>query len=585
MFFTVTLYISLAAFTLGILLKASTWFRYHLGANQGDITISKRILAVVKGVLSTVFGAKILILLKVFFLDVILQYRVLKEDVLRWLMHMLIYVGFTLLLLMHALEKIITVSLFPEYYSTVNPFLFLRDFFGALVLVGLGIALYRRSVLKIPRFKTDSVDIYAIVILAAVMMSGFFLEAAKMTSYSAYQEMVADYADADGEEELEALESVWVQKFSMASPNVKRPFDEAVIKQGLEVHERSCFECHSSPQWAFGGFLTAKLLSPIALALDRLNLPDFLWYIHVLACFAGLAYLPFSKLFHIIATPISILSNAVMDRALSDPSNIATRQVLELDACTRCGTCSVHCSVAVTIEEVDNANILPSLKIRTLKGLAKTGQLSRKQLMHLQEGLFLCTNCYRCTTVCPSGINLQDLWFDTREALLQQGYPELLVLSALSFHRGLNRDRIEEAPYQQVITKARGAVVDESKHFGIHDTISNASMDEKFKTRLVASLAGDTVNFCFACTTCTASCPVVRNFDHPMEALGLLPHQMIRAANFGLGDMIFDSNMLWSCLGCYACQESCPQGVRITDVFYELKNLSIENAKQRTPAS
>ncbi len=77
------------------------------------------------------------------------------------------------------------------------------------------------------------------------------------------------------------------------------------------------------------------------------------------------------------------------------------------------------------------------------------------------------------------------------------------------------------------------------------------------------------------------SCPVVRNFDNPLEALGLLPHQMIRAANLGLGDIIFDSNMLWSCLGCYACQDDCPQGVQITDVFYELKNLAMENAKER----
>ena len=104
----------------------------------------------------------------------------------------------------------------------------------------------------------------------------------------------------------------------------------------------------------------------------------------------------------------------------------------------------------------------------------------------------------------------------------------------------------------------------------------------RVKNRLAASLPGDTSNYCFACTTCTASCPVVRNFDNPLEALGMLPHQMIRAANLGIGDIIFDSNMLWSCLGCYACQDNCPQGVQITDVFYELKNLAMENAKERT---
>jgi hypothetical protein len=45
-------------------------------------------------------------------------------------------------------------------------------------------------------------------------------------------------------------------------------------------------------------------------------------------------------MFHIIASPISLLVNAVMDNEKSDPANIATRQAMELDACTHCGTCS-----------------------------------------------------------------------------------------------------------------------------------------------------------------------------------------------------------------------------------------------------
>jgi len=582
MLFTASLYIALAVFVVGVLFKVSTWFRYNLETDREDMTVSKRVSAAANGVLSTVFSEKILTLLKVFILDVILQRRILRENFLRWLMHMCIYAGFMLLLLMHGLEKIITESIFAEYYSTVNPFFFLRDFFGVMVFLGLGIAVYRRVILKVPRLKTDTMDTYTIVILAVIMISGFLLEGTKITSYTAYEDMVTDYSGTDDEEELKALESVWVQKFSVVSPNVRGPFEEEIIEQGLELHEGSCASCHSSPQWAFGGFLTAKVVSPVALTLDRINFPDFLLYIHFLACFAGLAYLPFSKLFHIISTPVSLLSNAVMEREESDPANITTRQIMELDACTRCGTCSLNCSVAGSFEEILNSNILPSFKIKELKAVAKESQLSRQELMRINEGLFLCTNCYRCTTVCPSGINLQDLWFNTREALLGKEYPEPTVLSTLSYHRGLNRDRIETESFQRSVKKARQAVVDESKLIEIDDTISDASMEQGFKTRLAESLPGDTSNYCFACTTCTVSCPVVRNFDNPLEALGMLPHQMIRAANLGLGDIIFDSNMLWSCLGCYACQDNCPQGVQITDVFYELKNLAMEGAKKRT---
>ena len=591
MFFTISLYISLIVFAVGVLFKASAWFRYDLDIDRGESTPSKRISAAVKGMVSTVFSAKIRTLLKVFVRDVILQHRILKEDFLRWLMHMLIFAGFMMLLLMHALEKPITASVFPDYYSTLNPFFFLRDFFGAMVFAGIGIAIYRRFILKVSHLKTNPVDTYAIVILAVIMLSGLLLEGTKITSYSAYQDMVEEYSGTDDEEELKALESVWVQKFAVVSPNVKGPFAEDVIEQGLEIHEESCASCHSSPNWAFGGFLTAKILSPIALTLDTVNFSTFLWYLHFLACFVGLAYLPFSKLFHIITTPMSILVNAIMDsppldkppmdKRGPDPSNITTRQMLELDACTRCGTCSLNCSVAVSYEEISNPNILPSLKIDTLKAFSKKNRHSKQELTSLQEGLYLCTNCYRCTTVCPSGINLQDLWFDVREASLKKENSEPLVLSTLSYQRGLRKNRIEKEDYQQSIKQARTAVADESKLIGIHDTISEPSMDEGFKNRLAASLPGPTSNYCFACTTCTSVCPVVRNFDNPLEALGMLPHQMIRAANFGIGDIIFDSNMLWSCLGCYECQENCPQGVCVADVFYELKNLAISNARER----
>jgi heterodisulfide reductase subunit C/nitrate reductase gamma subunit len=584
MFFTASLHLALAIFGLGLLFKVSTWFRYSFDAGSGNMTPVKRVSAAIKGIILTVFSGKILTLLKVLVLDVILQNRILKEDFLRWLMHMLIYVGFMMLLLMHALEQIISVHIFSEYYSTLNPFFFLRDLFGLMVFAGLGIALYRRFILNVPNLRTNAMDLYAIVILAVVMISGVVLEGVKITSYTVYQEMVADYADSDDPEELMALESVWVKDFGVVSPNVTSPFDQEVMAQGRDMHEMSCAGCHSSPKWAFTGYLTAKILSPIALAMDRAGLPAVLWYIHFMACFIGLAYLPFSKMFHIFASPLSLLANAVMDGEESDPANIATRQIMELDACTHCGTCSLRCSVGVCFEEVSNINIFPSEKLGALKALAAGKKLSEQELMDIQDGLYLCTNCYRCTGVCPSGINLQDLWFNVREALLQRGYPELLALSPLSFYRGLRRDDITEDNYKKPLQVARKAIDDECNLTVVQDDIINLTLtDKRIREVLKKSAQGNSFSYCFSCFTCTTACPVVNSVDNLPEDLGLVPHQIIRAAVVGLSDPIFSSNMLWSCLGCYECQEHCPQGVCITDVFYELKNLAIKNVSGKKP--
>ncbi len=582
MFFTASLYLSLAVFAIGLVFKVSTWFRYSLSPAAAGIPAAKRVLAAVKGILLTVFSAKILTLLKVLVLDVLLQTRTLKESLLRWWMHMLISGGFMLLLLMHALEKIVSVSLFSDYYNTLNPFMFLRDFFGLMVMVGLALAVYRRFFMKIPRLKTAAMDHYAIIILAVIMVSGFLLEGIKITSYTRYQEMVEDYAELEEQKEIEALESYWVEYFSVVSSNVKAPFDKEVLSQGREIHEESCLDCHSRPQWAFTGYAVAKIIKPIALSLNRAGAADILWYIHFMACFIGLAYLPFSKMFHILASPVSLLANAVMDPETSDPANITTRQVMELDACTHCGACTLRCSVGVVFEEIPNVNILPSEKIAALKTLASGKNISKQDIRTIQEGLYLCTNCLRCTGVCPVGINLQELWFSAREALLQKGCPEPLILSPLSLYRGLMQSAIGPDQYQNPIQLAKKLISDEFKIDIQFNTINTTHRDDTLKHKLRLSAQSTTFTFCYNCKTCTAVCPLMHNFDNPQAALGLLPHQIMHALSWGLTDLIMSSRMLWVCLGCYQCQDHCPQGVHITDVFYELKNISIKKVRDKT---
>jgi len=581
MFFTMSLYIALAVFLLGLAYKVSTWFRYSLGDARG-ISTSARFSAAIKGIILTLFSGRVLTLLKVFSLDVLLQRKVLQEDFLRWFMHMCLYGGFMLLLLMHALDKFITAPLFPDYSATINPFLFLRDLFGALVIIGIAIAIYRRHILKVPRLSTHFMDRYALIILAIIMISGFLLEGSKIVSHTRYQEMVEDYADEDTEKWLKALEAYWVKEFGVVSPEVKGPFDDEILELGKEAHETSCAACHSKPQWAFLGYGTARVIKPVALSLDRVSLPTILWYIHFLACWLGLAYLPFSKMFHIFASPLSLLANSVMDKCESDPANIATRQIMELDACTHCCTCTLNCSAGVFYEYFRNINILPSEKLISIKALAAGRALSEAELRHILEGVYLCTNCKRCTVLCPVGINLQDLWFNVRETLLQKGHPELLTLSPLSFYRGLMKDDVGRDKYGDPLDLARGAIQAICGFMKGDDKVLPLTPSDKgFKSGLNLSAQANTYSVCFGCETCTTVCPVVANYENPEEALGLLPHQIMHSCGLGLKNFALGSKMLWDCLTCYQCQEQCPQGVCITDVLYELKNEAVELARGR----
>jgi heterodisulfide reductase subunit C/nitrate reductase gamma subunit len=581
MFLKVSLYISLFIFLLALIYKVASWFQYRIGIGAEKISTSTRIFSAMKGILSTIFSAEILALLRVFFLDVLLQFRILKEDFLRWVMHIFIYGGFMLLLLMHALDKTITVALWKDYIPTLNPFMFLRDLFGTMVIAGVIIAIFRRFILKVPRLFSNAMDIYAILIVAVIMLSGFFLEATKMVAYSDYKRMVDEYSGLSDPQELKSLEAYWVKEFGTISPNLKEPFDEKILAKGKELHESSCAGCHARPQWAFTGYGTAKIISPFGLGIDRVHLPRYLWYLHVLACMIGLAYLPFSKMFHIFASSISLLANGVIGKEKLVPANRTTLRAMELDACTHCGTCSLRCSVTMAFEEMLNLNILPSEKIASVKALASGKALSQRELKHIQEGVTLCTNCYRCTVVCPAGINLQDLWFHVRETLLQKGYPELLVLSPLSFYRGLMKEETGK-DYEKPLIQAREAIAAQCDLLKRKDEVLPLTpKNRKLQSGLNLSAQAKTFSVCFGCQTCTTVCPVVANYKNPQETLGLLPHQIMHAAGLGLRDLAFGSNMLWDCLTCYQCQEQCPQGVHVTDVLYELKNLAVKQVREK----
>jgi hypothetical protein len=96
------------------------------------------------------------------------------------------------------------------------------------------------------------------------MFSGIGLEGLKITSHSEFIRMVEDYAGLDDEEEIQALEAVWVENYGLVSPNIQGPFDDDLLSAGREVHEGNCLDCHASAKWAFTGFTMAKLIKPVA---------------------------------------------------------------------------------------------------------------------------------------------------------------------------------------------------------------------------------------------------------------------------------------------------------------------------------
>ncbi|MEJ2157122.1 MAG: 4Fe-4S dicluster domain-containing protein [Desulfobacteraceae bacterium] len=573
MLFQISLYLALAVCAGGLALKMANWFQYRLDFEQAHAP-ARRTTAFVKGCLATMFSKRLLTMVKVVVLDVLLQVRIYRISRVRWIMHLSVMYGFLALLLLHALEGYISDHLFADYYSTRGPFLLIRNLAFSMVMLGVSLAVFRRSVKSVPRLMTSRADQFMLITLAIVMLSGMLLEGSKILSFSSYQEMVADYAALDDPEDETALASYWAANFGIVHPDLKAPFDAAALTAGAELHDSYCAACHSRPQWAFASYGFSRLMKPIARILDQAAVPTILWHVHYLACFFGLAMLPFSKFLHIFSTPLSLMANAVMDDEISDRANIETRQIMEADACTHCGACTQHCAVGIIYEVTANASILPSEKIALTRLLTSGQHMNEAQIRALQSGLYLCTNCHRCTDVCPAGINLQQLWFKTREYIFRKGFPDTALLSPLSYYRGLMARHISKNAYERPLECVKKQIASTFAHSGQSHDPNPKQMDAGLRSALKSSARSANFSACFTCSTCTSVCPVVKSFADPQAALDLMPHQIMHAAAIGLRDMVFGSRMLWTCLDCYQCQEACPQGVHIADLFCELRVLA-----------
>ena len=560
MFFKISLYVALILFGIGTGYKVLMWFRLRTADPPASFSAGERFIDGIKGILSTFFSLNFFRLIKVWFLEILIQKQIGREGFFRWFMHFCIAYGFIFLLLMHALDRFVSQKLFPGYYSPelsalnpINPFLFLRNLFGAMMVLGLAIAAYRRIFNRVMRLTTRGIDVYALVVLTLIALSGFFLEATKIVSHERYEEMVADFSSVSDEQEAGVLRAYWAKEYAVVFP--KTPMmDAASLTKGQEVHVNNCASCHSKPTAAFVSYGLARAISPAALTLSQKNIREGLLYIHFLICFIGLALLPFTKFFHILVSPLVLLINGVMDRTKASPANIATTQAIELDACMHCATCSIHCSVGPIYREIPNVNIFPSEKLRAWTSLLNNNGPAPSTLPMIREGDSICTRCYRCTVVCPAGIVLQDQWFALDKDLIHLGCPEPFILLRNEVKSKFDSDR------NKVI-------------------IPLTASGKKFKQGVGLSSQGSTFSNCFTCMTCSNACPVVGSYQYPREKLGLLPHQIMYSLKFGIQDNVLGAGMVWDCLGCYNCQQNCPQGVRVTDILFELKSMAFQQAR------
>jgi Fe-S oxidoreductase len=290
------------------------------------------------------------------------------------IMHAIVFFGFIALFIgtdIIAVEEDFTVPLMGENAGKIlvgefyKNYELIMDFMGLLFIAGLIWMAYRRYTRYPDRLHNRRTDLWALAVLGYIGFSGYFIEGLRLANQTI------------------GGVSVFAQDWA---PRAFVGYGLAIVFRNIGLGDGS----------------------PVGLGLHL-----FFWFSHTLASFAFIVSLPFSKLQHIIYTPLNTFFRDLEPKGALTP-------IPNLEA------------------EIEKDE--PRLGVATL------ADFTWKQRLDFDA----CMQCGRCQSKCPayaSGSQLSPKFLITKMANLQRGEPVLLHDGSLGrAHMVLSTDQYNEAP-------------------------------------------------------------------------------------------------------------------------------------------
>lgn len=199
--------------------------------------------------------------------------------------------------------------------------------------------------------------------------------------------------------------------------------------------------------WAPLGHLFAWLIDATGLGIPTKGfLAMLIFRIHFFLVLGFIAYIPYSKLFHLISSPLNMIfrsmepKGALSHMDLEDENaesfgvakirEFTWKQLLDLDACTRCGRCQDHCPAHLTEKPLSPKSFIQDLK-NHLHELGKTSEEAPALVGKVvqEDVLWACTTCRNCMEHCPVYVEHVDKIIDMRryQVLMESKFPEELM--------------------------------------------------------------------------------------------------------------------------------------------------------------
>jgi len=275
------------------------------------------------------------------------------------------------------------------------------DLFGILALFAIVGFAFQRHVLKLSRLDNRPGDMVALLILFFLILSGFFVEGHRLAA--------------------------------------------------TEMRETPAYAL-----WSVGGWIYGRFFLNWGAEANK-TLHRLWWFLHLfLVAGAGIyVALSFSKLMHAIVAPINIFFRSLRPRGELLPIDFETagdygvsrindftwKQLLALDACTRCGRCQENCPAHLSGKLLSPQKIIQDLKGEMEKGWSLFSNTNHNHLKPEEgdateslligesiqsESLWDCTSCGACVEACPVCVEHVDKMIDMRrgQVLNERGMPQ-----------------------------------------------------------------------------------------------------------------------------------------------------------------
>jgi len=212
------------------------------------------------------------------------------------------------------------------------------------------------------------------------------------------------------------------------------------MAEGLRIHlDGTTF----AQEWSPVGVGIASLIG--ALGLSRpvaFDLYLAVWWIHAVGALAFVAYLPFSKAFHVFAGFGSLMfADERAGKALDAPhggepagysrlSDFTRVQLLNLSACVRCGRCHDVCPAEQSGLPLSPRGLMAQLSSHVARLKGGAGRAVVGNAIDAPT-LWSCTTCLACMDACPLQIEHVPFIVDMRRFLVTQGQVDRRLQTAL----------------------------------------------------------------------------------------------------------------------------------------------------------